>query len=109
MKRTKKQIIDEINSLLQELASSTDQTVISDKKTDSQEKMLTGCVGALQLLQKDGFFDELKNIEEVMLKLKEEGDPYSRELVSMNLLNLVRKKTLRRLKQNNKWHYIVRR
>ena len=50
----------------------------------------------------------IDEIEDVLIKLEEEGKPYSRELVSMNLLNLVRKMTLRRIKRENKWHYIVR-
>lgn len=109
MKRNKEQIIKEINVLIQELASHESINGSSrDKVITKDRKITTGCVGALQSLIDDDFFAELKKIEEVMLKLEEEGEPYSRELVSMNLLNLVKKKILRRIKRDSKWHYIVR-
>ena len=109
MKRNKEQIIKEINLLLEELAShESGSNSLKDNVVIKSKKTTTGCVGALQSLIDDGFFAELKKIEEVLPKLEEEGEPYSRELVSMNLLNLVKKKVLRRIKRDNKWHYIVR-
>lgn len=109
MKRNKEQIIADINVLVQELASHEKETgVYNVKSIRANKNMMTGCIGVLQSLTDDNFFAELKKIEEVLVKLEEEGEPYSRELVSMNLLNLVRKKTLRRIKRDNKWHYIVR-
>ena len=109
MKRNKEQIIKEINILIQELASHEGgSTSLKYEMTTTNKKTTTGCVGALQSLIDEGFFAELKKIEEVLPKLEEEGEPYSRELVSMNLLNLVKKKFLRRIKRDNKWNYIVR-
>ncbi len=109
MKKSKEQIIKEINNLLIELASFGDKSHISISKSETKtSSQLTGCIGVLQQLIDENFFAELKKIEDVLVKLEEEGKPYSRELVSMNLLNLVRKTTLRRLKRDNKWHYIVR-
>lgn len=109
MKRNKEQIIKEINILLEELAShKSGSNFLKDNVITKSKKATTGCVGALQSLIDEGFFAELKKIEEVLPKLEEEGEPYSRELVSMNLLNLVKKKVLRRIKRDNKWNYIVR-
>jgi len=109
MKRNKEQIIKEINDLLIELSSfDKEADVMEGKMKAGKKNLVSGCIGVLQSLIDDGFFDELKKIENVLVKLEEEGEPYSRELVSMNLLNIVRKKTLRRIKRDNKWHYIVR-
>lgn len=109
MKKNKEEIIKEINTLLIELASFGDKTHVPMNQPNIESKnQLTGCTGALQLLIGQDFFAELKKMEDVLVKLEEEGKPYSRELVSMNLLNLVRKTTLRRIKRDNKWHYIVR-
>lgn len=109
MKRNKEQIIKEINTLIQELVSNENGNSYSKGKIVMANKKATaGCMGVLQFLIDDGFFAELKKIEEVLVKLEEEGEPYSRELVSMNLLNLVKKKVLRRIKRDNKWHYIIR-
>ena len=62
------------------------------------------------MLINEGFFEKLRTVSEVVDKLKEEGQPYSRSLVSMNLLNLVKppKRTLRRIKEEKQWNYIVR-
>src|SRR3989344_1956526 len=109
MKRNKEQIIKEINILIQELASHEGVGgSLRDRVVTKDKKITTGCVGALKSLIDEGFFAELKKIEDVLVRLEEEGEPYSRELVSMNLLNLVKKKVLRRIKRDNKWHYIVR-
>ncbi len=109
MKRNKEQIIRDINALLQELGSTAETTspLVHNMGTlkNSTKK---GCVGALQSLIEEGFFSELKKLEEVLTKLEEEGEPYSRALVSMNLLNLVKRKVLRRIKREDKWQYVIR-
>ena len=109
MKRNKEQIIKDINILLQELSSGVNIPNSSGSMIISANKEIKkGCIGALQLLINEGFFSELRSLEEVLQKLKEEGEPYSRALVSMNLLNLVKRKVLRRIEQKDKWQYIVR-
>jgi predicted nucleic acid-binding protein len=111
MKKTNKEIINQIRILLNELeGTNSDTQLISDKEIKNTAKKLTGCIGAIQDLIEENFFDEQKAIFQVVDKLKEEGQPYSRELVSMNLLNFIKppRKVLRRIKEDGKWKYIIR-
>lgn len=113
MTRTNKEIINDIRLLLDELDGITTEKK-SSKSTDRNKKKQSqkpvGCIGAITVLIDEGFLDAAKGVAEVENKLKEEGQPYSRELVSMNLLNLVKppRRVLRRIKEGNKWLYIVR-
>lgn len=116
MKKQTNQIIAQIRTLLDELeagVAGTDNKVSTKKilQPKSRSKNTVGCSGAIQGLIEEGFFDQLRDGSQVVDKLKQEGQPYSKELVSMNLLNLVKppRRILRRIKENNKWQYIVRR
>ncbi|MAQ77343.1 hypothetical protein CL684_02355 [Candidatus Campbellbacteria bacterium] len=105
----KKEIINKIRDLLNELEGLGLDTKKS-KKQKIEDKTPTGCIGSIEVLINEGFFEKLRTVSEVVDKLKEEGQPYSRSLVSMNLLNLVKppKRTLRRIKEEKQWNYIVR-
>jgi hypothetical protein len=111
MKKTNKEIVDQIRVLLDELEGSehgkSHTPVIPTKEAT---KVTAGCIGAIQTLIEEKFFDELKSVQQVVDKLKEEGQPYSRALVSMNLLNLVKppRRVLRRIKDEDQWKYIHR-
>jgi hypothetical protein len=113
MKRPISEIVAEIETLLDELTSfdvgdsSSNKDIRIVKKVP---KKTAGCSGAVQDLIDEGFFDSQKGVSQVVDKLKEEGQPYSRELVSMNLLNLVKppRKILRRIKEGKQWQYILR-
>lgn len=115
MEKRNNQIIAQIRALLDELEAGTENARVSTKKlppkkAKKETEKLTGCSGAIQSLIEEGFFDQLRDRVQVIEKLKEEGQPYSKELVSMNLLNLVKppRRILRRIKENNQWQYIVR-
>ena len=110
MKKTISEIIAEIRSLLDELEGVLVGTSLlrSGDITQKPAKKVVGCIGAIQDLINEKFFETQKGIFQVVDKLKEEGQPYSRELVSMNLLNLVKRKILRRIKENDLWQYILR-
>lgn len=115
MKKTSKEIISQIRALLDELEGTKVEVINlrspNVKKPTKATRTPTGCIGAIQILIEEGFLDELRTVQQIVTKLKEEGQPYSRELVSMNLLNLVkpRHKLLRRINDQDKWKYIVRR
>ncbi len=112
MKKATNEIIAQIRALLNELEGVPAESMRSQKSavTKTAPKKATGCIGAIQELIEEGFFDTQKTVLSVVEKLKEEGQPYSKALVSMNLLNLVKppRKTLRRIKENDQWQYIVR-
>ncbi len=114
MKKTNKEIIDQIRVLLNELEGSKPRELNAQthhaKQTMKIGRIPTGCIGAIQTLVDEGFLDELRTVQQVVVKLREEGQPYSRALVSMNLLNLVKppRKLLRRVKDQDQWQYILR-
>lgn len=114
MKKTTNEIIAQIRALLNELEGvPVVESIQSPKPTVAKTttpKKVTGCIGAIQELIEEGFFETQKTVSQVLEKLKEEGQPYSKPLVSMNLLNLVKppRKTLRRIKESDQWQYIVR-
>lgn len=111
MKKTTSEIIAQIKILLDELEGAP--VKISSNQTANTKRVIkraTGCIGAIQGLIDEGFFESQKAISQVIDKLREEGQPYSRELISMNLLNLVKppRKILRRIMENDQWQYILR-
>lgn len=111
MKKTPVEIISNIRELLNELervsVKNTSQKTLDTKR---EAKKATGCIGAIQDLVDEGFLNSQKTVLQVVNKLIEEGQPYSKELVSMNLLNLVKppRRILRRIKDDKQWHYILR-
>lgn len=112
MKKTTSEIIAQIRSLLNELEGIPTESTQHQKSVAAKTapKKVSGCIGTIQELIEEGFFETQKTVSQVLEKLKEEGQPYSKPLVSMNLLNLVKppRKTLRRIKENDQWQYIVR-
>ena len=113
MKRTISEIVAEIETLLVELKSLDEDASSANKSAPVVKKVpkkKAGCSGAVQDLIDEGFFDSQKAVSQVVDKLKEEGQPYSMQLVSMNLLNLVKppRRILRRIKENDQWQYLMR-
>ena len=112
MKKTTNEIIAQIRTLLDELEEVSSGSIRPQKNTVVKRapKKTTGCIGAIQELIEEGCFDAQKTVLGVVEKLKEEGQPYSRALVSMNVLNLVKppRKILRRIKEDDQWQYILR-
>lgn len=113
MKRNNKEIINEIKVLVEELEHNMQSGSINLKSgyTDKETKLeKKGCMGLIISLIEKGFLDNLKSVEQVREKLKQDGDPYTKELVSMNLLRLTKspKNLLRRIKEKDKLMYIKR-
>jgi hypothetical protein len=69
-----------------------------------------GASGALSLLINEGFFDLPKDLNLIMEKMKEIGRYYPKTTVSMNLLNLTKRRTFNRIKdkKTRKWQYVLR-
>lgn len=112
MKKTTNEISAQIRTLLDELEGvPVEASLIQSKTVKNAPKKADGCIGTIQALIEEGFLATQKTVSQVVDKLKEEGQPYSRPLVSMNLLNLVKppRKILRRIKMDKQWQYIVRR
>lgn len=82
----------------------------SKKLAVSKTATAKGASGALAMLTDEGFFDSPKNISAIMEKLKEIGRYYPRTTVSMNLLNLTKRRVFNRLKDGDtkNWTYVLR-
>lgn len=75
-----------------------------DHKTASRPK---GATGGLRMMAGEGFFDQPRDLSEVIAHLKTEGRHYPKPTISMALLNLARERVLVRLpgvgSRNNKY------
>jgi len=112
MENKAQKIAEQIKNLVDELAaisggSSTKKQIIRKKEVPSIPK---GAIGALTMLTEEGFFDTPKDISAIMEKLKEIGRYHPQTAVSMNLLNLNRRRIFNRFKDKDtkKWLYVLR-
>lgn len=111
MKKTKQQIIEGIRVLLNELEGTEDSSTSTPKKSVQQKSdSYSGCSGGLRHLAEQGYFDQPRNKQEIVEKLKEMGRYYSSSLVSMNLLNLSgnTEKLLTKLGQRGSYKFVIR-
>ncbi|HUW21424.1 MAG TPA: hypothetical protein VMW41_02020 [Candidatus Bathyarchaeia archaeon] len=112
MERNAQKIAEQIKNLVDELAVLSGVTPAkkqSAKKRDGTS-VPKGAIGALTLLTEDGFFDKPQNIASIMEKLKEIGRYYPQTSISMNLLNLTKRRVFNRLKNKDtkNWEYVLR-
>ncbi|MFA6270045.1 MAG: hypothetical protein WC657_02435 [Candidatus Paceibacterota bacterium] len=112
MKNTPQKIVDQIKSLLDELVSATEgKTNLKNVvKRQSNSIIPKGASGALKILTNDGFFDTPQDISKIMEKLKEIGRYYPKTSISMNLLNLTKRREFNRIKdkETKNWLYVLR-
>ena len=105
-------IADQIKVLLDELVGMTGEKVAT--RAGSKRVISTsppkGASGALKILTDDGFFDTPQDISKIMEKLKEIGRYYPQTSVSMNLLNLTKRREFNRIKdkETKNWLYVLR-
>lgn len=113
MKKKAQEIAEQIKDLVDQLvALSVEQT--PDKKPSKgvkPAKSTKGASGALLILMEEGFFNKPRDLPAVMSRLEEIGRYYPKTTVSMNLLNLTKRRTFSRIKNNKtkKWQYTLRR
>lgn len=108
--RDQKTIITEIRGLLDELGgtkSPQDKITSHVNKTTTSQK---GALGAINILMDEKFFDIPKEMPTVLERLKEIGHYHKRTAISMNLLNLTKRRILNRFKnkETKNWEYVIR-
>lgn len=117
MSQTARQLAAQINSLLDELVSLADggnhssaRKKIKHHSARAIDKTPKGAAGAINMLVAEGFFDEPKELPTVMGRLKEIGHYHKQNAVSMNLLNMTKRRELNRFKnkETNNWEYVIR-
>jgi len=113
MDKSPQQLAEEIKCLVDQLVASTKSVSTHKKNMEriSSSKSQKGAIGALSILIEEGFFNSPKNLTTIIGKLQEIGRHYPRSSVSMNLLNLTRRRTLTRIKDSKTkaWQYVIRR
>lgn len=111
-KRKPAEIIHDIKSLLDELASTYGVEISTSTKTESKPATFSGPSGGIRLLLREGFLKEPKTLPAVCERLRQEGFNYSKQVVSVALLRLVRDRTIVRIpssgKGKEKWVYAER-
>ena len=97
---TPQKIADQIKALLDELVALTGEKAVAKAGARKVVSTFTpkGASGALKILTDDGFFDAPQDISTIMEKLKEIGRYYPQTSVSMNLLNLTKRREFNRIK-----------
>jgi len=112
MENKAKKIAEQIKNLVDELSSISGGVSIKKKKIQKRESIAVpkGATGALTILTEDGFFDIPRDIATIMEKLKEIGRYYPQTSISMNLLNLTKRRTFNRFKdkESKNWLYVLR-
>jgi len=104
-------IAEQIKQLLDELVAMAGEKLKSSSKRKVTSVIASkGASGALTMLMNEGFFGTPKDISTIMEKLKEIGRYYPQTTVSMNLLNLTKRRTFNRLKDKDtkNWLYVLR-
>ncbi|MCJ7786632.1 hypothetical protein MUP06_00215 [Patescibacteria group bacterium] len=107
MKKEAQKIADQIKQLVDQLAAMATAKSSVGKPLAKAKK---GASGSLSMLIEEGFFDSPKDLPTIMSRLEEIGHWYPKPTVSMNLLNLTKRRTFNRLKdtKNKNWKYVLR-
>ena len=113
MHRNQKTILSEMRNLINELELTVGGSLPTNKK-QVQKKIpstviLKGAIGAINILIEEKFLDTPKTLNNIMQKLKEIGHYHKKQTVSMNLLNLTKRRKLSRFQNKKKWEYVIRR
>ena len=111
--RDQKTIITEIRDLLDELGDTFGIKPPRDKITSHVNKTAVsqrGALGAINILMDEKFFDVPREMPTVLERLKEIGHYHKRTAISMNLLNLTKRRILNRFKnkETKNWEYVIR-
>jgi len=103
---------DKIKKRLDKLEGKNENVpVIRREETPSKKNSLKGISKGIQDLINKGFFDKPKQISESITELNKEGYFGSKQSVDSSIRKVFfkSKKTLTRIKEENKWKYVVRR
>lgn len=115
MKKKPKELVRQIIELVSELAEQAGVELEGGvpkkiKASQRNKKELSGATGGLRILVEEGYFDNPRQLPEIIERLKQDGRHYSNATISMGLLNLVRERILTRFRDQGekKWKYVIR-
>src|SRR5882724_1358384 len=103
---------DEVANLLarvegEVLPSRARASAVHDAKPSRAKKILASPANLVSEFVETGFFSTPKEQNAIRLALKEQGHFYPATTLSPTLLRLVRKRQLRRIKENKRWVYVT--
>jgi hypothetical protein len=111
MKKEAQEIADQIKQLVDQLvAMATAKSSVGKPLAKPAKKAKKGASGALSMLVEEGFFDSPKDLPTIVSRLEEIGRWYPKPTISMNLLNLTKRRIFNRLRdtKNKNWKYVLR-
>lgn len=112
MSRKAQELATQIKQLTDELVTLAKGTNTSSKPISSQKRapMPKGASGALTILKEDDYFGQPRELSMVMDRLKEMGFYHQKTTISMNLLNMTKRRELIRFrsKKTKNWEYVIR-
>lgn len=112
MEKGAEKTLEHIKHLVdQYFATSSSGLPTKKRSVNNESKAKKGCSGAISILIEEGFFNAPKDLGAVIERLKEIGRYYPKPTISMNLLNLTKRRLFNRIKENKgkKWQYVLRR
>ena len=103
---------DEVANLLarvegEVLPSRARASAVHDAKPSRAKKILASPANLVSEFVETGFFSTPKELNAIRLALKEQEHFYPATTLSPTLLRLVRKRQLRRIKENKRWVYVT--
>ncbi len=98
---------DEVAALVARLDSSTtNANAPTGARHSKAKKIAASPINLVAELIEKGFFKKPKELNAIKLSLEERGHYYPVTTLSPTLLRLVRKRQLRRIKDNKRWVYV---
>jgi len=94
---------DEVAALVAKFESGSEDRI---KPRPSKTNNKAGLGSLIGELIDGGFFKKLKELSAIKLALEEQGHFYPVTTLSPVLLRLIRKRSLRRIKDNKRWQYV---
>ena len=77
-------------------------------KTKDDKQAKKGVGGGLATIIAEGFLDTPQSVDEIMLRLRQDGHFYEFSVVATKLLRMVRGRELTRIRDGKKWKYVTR-
>ena len=113
MTKEAQKVAEQIKNLVDQLAAMSIRQPGNQKFFPEVGKEATkkkGAAGALSILRDEGFFDKPQDLAAVMSRLEQVGHYHPKSTVAMNLLNLTKRRTFSRIKDNKtkQWQYVLR-
>ena len=96
---------------IEERLTKLESAVFSEKKPDkTKPSEYTGLSGGIRLLIKNGFFDTLREVNEVILELKNNNYHYPNQSIAkiLRVDFATKQRLLNKIKAGHKFKYVIR-